>query len=416
MSVVSIINTGNAIHMLTDGGLFKRGVVELITNKVRIFPHLKSAFAFRSSLGWWSLLIEQAGYSFESFDHVVDGITEFFRDGLNSIAAGRQLHGEELWFCGWSDERERFEAYGISSHGLRQDVHGVASEPWVLTRIEGNVIVPIDPTFYQRLRAFPTNTIEETGVSIAECQRQVIWGNSHGDDEILVGGHIQLTTVTKDMISQKILRSWPDKGVKVSFFDTTEPVSALSADTGSGGTKGLVPRPEAGDAAAGKFLHADGSWKRPYLPGMFTDSKWTEYTNKTVLNVTIPYDDTKPQQTEGTQVANVSITPKSTSSRIRITVSGFGVTALAGDIIVAAVFRDSGPDAIGAAPSNFVSGSDIVKMFAFSFEDSPGTTSAVNYRLRVGGAGGGVYLNGVASERRLGGVARTILSVDEISG
>lgn len=31
-------------------------------------------------------------------------------------------------------------------------------------------------------------------------------------------------------------------------------------DSGSGGTKGLVPAPSAGDAAAGKFLKADGTW------------------------------------------------------------------------------------------------------------------------------------------------------------
>lgn len=34
-------------------------------------------------------------------------------------------------------------------------------------------------------------------------------------------------------------------------------------DSGSGGTKGLVPAPAAGDAAAGKFLKADGSWAAP---------------------------------------------------------------------------------------------------------------------------------------------------------
>ena len=34
----------------------------------------------------------------------------------------------------------------------------------------------------------------------------------------------------------------------------------MSGDTGSGGVKGAVPAPSAGDAAAGKFLKADGTW------------------------------------------------------------------------------------------------------------------------------------------------------------
>ncbi|HPJ53819.1 MAG TPA: hypothetical protein PLF80_12870 [Flavobacteriales bacterium] len=41
---------------------------------------------------------------------------------------------------------------------------------------------------------------------------------------------------------------------------TTANLDAMVGDSGSGGTKGLVPAPAAGDAAAGKFLKADGTW------------------------------------------------------------------------------------------------------------------------------------------------------------
>ena len=41
---------------------------------------------------------------------------------------------------------------------------------------------------------------------------------------------------------------------------------AFSGDTGTGGTAGYVPAPQAGDAAAGKYLKADGTWTVP--PGM----------------------------------------------------------------------------------------------------------------------------------------------------
>ena len=40
-------------------------------------------------------------------------------------------------------------------------------------------------------------------------------------------------------------------------------LNAVVGDSGSGGTKGLVPAPAAGDAAAGKFLKADGTWVAP---------------------------------------------------------------------------------------------------------------------------------------------------------
>jgi hypothetical protein len=40
----------------------------------------------------------------------------------------------------------------------------------------------------------------------------------------------------------------------------TAELNSFVGDTGSGGTKGLVPAPAAGDAAASKFLKADGTW------------------------------------------------------------------------------------------------------------------------------------------------------------
>jgi len=40
-------------------------------------------------------------------------------------------------------------------------------------------------------------------------------------------------------------------------------LDAMVGDSGSGGTKGLAPAPASGDAAAGKFLKADGTWAAP---------------------------------------------------------------------------------------------------------------------------------------------------------
>lgn len=45
--------------------------------------------------------------------------------------------------------------------------------------------------------------------------------------------------------------------------DVTALLDAVTGDTGSGGVKGLVPAPGSGDAAAGKFLSAGGTWEIP---------------------------------------------------------------------------------------------------------------------------------------------------------
>lgn len=53
-------------------------------------------------------------------------------------------------------------------------------------------------------------------------------------------------------------------------------------DSGSGGTKGLVPAPAAGDAAAAKFLKADGTWAVPAggggSPTLTISTKTADYT------------------------------------------------------------------------------------------------------------------------------------------
>jgi hypothetical protein len=51
-------------------------------------------------------------------------------------------------------------------------------------------------------------------------------------------------------------------------------------DSGSGGTKGLVPAPLSGDSAAGKVLAASGSWVDPSA-GFF----WAKIGNSTVINI-----------------------------------------------------------------------------------------------------------------------------------
>lgn len=45
-------------------------------------------------------------------------------------------------------------------------------------------------------------------------------------------------------------------------------VPEFTGDTGTGGAEGLVPAPAAGDAAAGKYLHADGTWKQVVMAGV----------------------------------------------------------------------------------------------------------------------------------------------------
>lgn len=94
----------------------------------------------------------------------------------------------------------------------------------------------------------------------------------------------------------------PDPGasagsVKFLREDATWAETAtLVGDSGSGGTKGLVPAPAAGDAAAGKFLKADATWAAPSGGGGL--SNITETYNTTSPNDTVPAEVLQASGTE----------------------------------------------------------------------------------------------------------------------
>lgn len=74
--------------------------------------------------------------------------------------------------------------------------------------------------------------------------------------------------------------------VDLTATQATAMLDAFTGDSGSGGVKGLVPAPAAGDAAAGKVLKADGSWGSAGTTSPLT-TKGDIYTYSTV-NARLP--------------------------------------------------------------------------------------------------------------------------------
>ena len=150
-------------------------------------------------------------------------------------------------------------------------------------------------------------------------------------------------------------------------------------------------------------------------PGSVVQTAYAEYTANSNLTAVIPQDDTIPQNTEGTEIINLSITPRFATSLVLARFQGFasiGGSAPGG--ITAALFSDSNANAL-AATNVHIDQVNARRHIAFEYQASPATTSAVAYKIRVGPDAGTVRFNGTVTVGRMfGGAARATLVLQEI--
>lgn len=136
---------------------------------------------------------------------------------------------------------------------------------------------------------------------------------------------------------------------------------------------------------------------------------YAELTTSTVTSsVSIPVDNTIPQNTEGAEILTCSITPKYANSILYVESNSYiGESANNVDNIVQALFRDSTADAISvsfnnASPpssSSFGGGLSFNPTYMLA-KESANSTSATTFKLRAGGGGSATTLrvNGTSSQ------------------
>lgn len=125
----------------------------------------------------------------------------------------------------------------------------------------------------------------------------------------------------------------------------------------------------------------------------------------------IPLDDTIPQSTEGDLILTASITPTTTSNRVRVTAELMADGGAA--TIMCALFRGAGVNAI-ASSMGYSAAADTPVPMILLFEDVPGSVSAQTYNLRVGPNTSTMYINGVSGGRLLGGTMLSSMRLEEI--
>jgi hypothetical protein len=130
---------------------------------------------------------------------------------------------------------------------------------------------------------------------------------------------------------------------------------------------------------------------------------------------TIPYDDTKPQITEGDEYMTVTITPKAATNILHF--YGTAMVAHSGSSqgVTMALFQDSTANALSAT-TWYSHGANTVMTIPFHFSIAAGDTSATTFRIRIGSANAGTLtFNGNSGIRKLGDLAKSTFTIMEVA-
>lgn len=128
---------------------------------------------------------------------------------------------------------------------------------------------------------------------------------------------------------------------------------------------------------------------------------------------TIPWDDTIPQITEGTEFMTLAITPTSASNILIIEVlANVNVTAV--NYVIGALFQDATANAL-AAEAVYQEGPSRAMQIKLRHRMVAGTASATTFRFRAGPGGAATLtFNGEVGGRKFGGVYASSITITEI--
>lgn len=129
----------------------------------------------------------------------------------------------------------------------------------------------------------------------------------------------------------------------------------------------------------------------------------------------IPYDDSKPQNTEGKEFMTLAVTPTNVASKLKIDVVFNYSTSSGSTWGIAALYQDTTADALAAASLGPQTGTDPGQI-VFTQWMTAGTTSATTFKVRGGpNAASTMTFNGTGGNRRFGGVMASSITITEIA-
>ena len=227
MTAINVIRQERAVHIISDGVFCDNtGIVCEIGPNAFALPHLPAALAIRGATHFMPFLVHRLSRECGSFDDVLTKIVRTAREVHLSfpMAFGNLGYGTiepdfDLVAVGWSKARGAPASYLVSSHDQRV-TRELTVAPWQLIELPDILIAPpiaekqITTAGWKVPYSAETFRPDIDGVALLKAQRLSrreldprlgIRGYIH-----VVGGFIQVTSVTSRGICSNILHWWPD--------------------------------------------------------------------------------------------------------------------------------------------------------------------------------------------------------------
>jgi hypothetical protein len=230
VTAINVIKQKTAVHMLTDGaswiypGSYYVGPPVL---KAWPLPHLNAVLACRGPLQSPPVLADLfSSCGASTYDELKKAALAVMEAAMSSrlyedVVSGASGNPIELVIAGWS-ETVGPDAFVIQASAAgNEPIDRFLSEnkPWILKDTGAAMMAPSDDAIQKAALAAmpPTNTCADDmdpvrdGLAILNAQRDALIAVEHSASHgmVTVGGFAQLTTVTADAITTRIIHRWP---------------------------------------------------------------------------------------------------------------------------------------------------------------------------------------------------------------
>lgn len=215
MTAVNVLFEPTCVHLFTDGLALNvdGSAADKAVAKAVPIPHLIAAVAVRGPRDILWLAAEMLCREFHSFDDAVERMAAVIKgrveEGLAMEKPSPILSEKfEIIVVGWSEARERFEAYELPNHDGTS-----LGGTWALQNVSEGLISPGDPGLLDRLEGkVDLDALADPvtdGLEIMRQQRLCLGEYAGRNDVVAVGAFCQLTTVTREAMTTRILERWP---------------------------------------------------------------------------------------------------------------------------------------------------------------------------------------------------------------